>query len=85
MNRCNPAPAIAPEGFKASDATRKVRRTARPGAEDYGPRQAAGDPKKRRAKGLAERIGNSRRYTLTRVGIRAMTALPVPRDTVLQP
>ena len=77
--------AIAPEGFTASEVTRKVRQMAGPSAENYGPRQAAYDLKKLRAKGLADRIGSSHRYTLTWVGIRAMTALLVLRDKVLQP
>ena len=77
--------AVSPKGFTTSEVTRKVRQLAGPSAENYGPRQAAYDLKKLRAKGLAERIGNRRRYTLTWVGVRAMTALPVLRDKVLQP
>jgi len=77
--------AVAPEGFTASEVTRKVRQTTGPGAENYGPRQAACDLKKLRAQGLAERIGNNHRYTLTWVGMRAVTALLVLRDKVLQP
>jgi len=74
-----------PQGFTVSDVVAKVGQAAGPGAGAYGPRQAAYDLRKLRAKGLIERIGNSRRYAATWTGLRAMTALFVLRDKVIKP
>lgn len=77
--------AVCPRGFTTSEVVAKVRQIAGPSGQAYGPRQAAYDLKKLRAKGLAERIGHSHRYALTEVGIRALTALLVLREKVIQP
>ena len=50
-----------------------------------GPRHAAYDLKKLRGKSLVEKIGSSHRYQPTRKGLRAMTALVILRDKVIQP
>jgi hypothetical protein len=77
--------AAQPRGFTASEVAGKLQEIAGPNELPYGPRQAAYDLKKLRAKGLAERIGNSHRYTLTWVGIRALAAILALRDKVIQP
>lgn len=77
--------AVPLSGFTASALVQKFRDLAGPGGSVYGPRQAAYDLKKLRSKGLVDRVGNSRRYTVTPMGIRAMTALFVLRDKVIKP
>ena len=49
------------------------------------PRQAAYDLKKLRGKSLVEKIGSSHRYQATRTRLRAMAALVILRDKVIQP
>jgi hypothetical protein len=51
----------------------------------YGPRRAAYDLKKMRAKNLVARIGHSRRYEATSSGLKAMAALVALRQQVMQP
>ncbi len=50
-----------------------------------GPRRAAYDIKKLRAKGMVSKIGKSRRYESVPDGIRSLTALLILRDKVIQP
>jgi hypothetical protein len=51
---------------------------------DYGPRRAAYDLKKLRAKDMVRKIGTSRRYESIPEGLRAITAL-VLREKVIRP
>ena len=51
----------------------------------YGPRRAAYDVKKFRAKGMIRSIGKSRRYEPVPEGLRAITALLVIREKVIRP
>jgi hypothetical protein len=52
---------------------------------DYGPRRAAYDIKKLRAKGMLRKIGTSRRYQSVPEGLRAIAALLVLREKVIRP
>ena len=75
----------APTGFTASDLAQKVRAMSGEAESTYGPRRAAYDLKKLRGKGLAHKIGSSRRYETDANGLRAMTALVVLREKVIKP
>lgn len=52
---------------------------------DYGPRRAAYDLKKLRAKSMVQKVGTSRRYEPNPEGLRAITALVVLREKVIRP
>jgi hypothetical protein len=52
---------------------------------EYGQRRAAYDIKKLRAKGMAIRIGKSRRYDTVPEGVRSLTALLVLREKIIRP
>ena len=75
----------APAGFTVSDLARHVH--ARSGAteSEYGPRRAAYDIKKLRAKAMVRKIGKSRRYEPVPEGLRSLTALLVLRDKIIRP
>ena len=75
----------SPKGFTASDLAVKVRALGGLPDTPYRPRQAACDLKKLRGKEFARKFGNSRRYETTPKGIRAMPALAVLRDKVINP
>lgn len=77
--------AASPQGFTLSELVKKRAEIGGPDGGEYGPRQAAYDLKKLRAKSLVERVGKSHRYNLTREGLRSMTALVVLRDKVIKP
>jgi hypothetical protein len=51
----------------------------------YGPRCAAYDLKKLRGKGMARKIGTSRRFEPELAGLRAITALLTLREKVIRP
>src|SRR5215469_11493272 len=51
----------------------------------YGPRQAAYDLKKLRGKQIVQRIGRTRHYQTSSIGLRAMTALVVLRNKAIKP
>ena len=75
--------AAMPSGFTVADLTAKVQTmTGRP---DYGPRQAAYDIRKLRAKQLVSKRPSARRYQSTSAGLRTMGALVVLREQVLKP
>lgn len=74
-----------PRGFTASDLARKVRALSGQSELEYGPRRATYDLKKFRAKKLVRKIEFTRRYQATPRGLRALTALLVLRDKVIQP
>lgn len=79
------AVAPAPTGFTASDLAAVVCSQTGQARSDYGPTRAAYDIKKLRGKNLVVKIGKSRRYEPTPDGLRAMAAISVLRDKVLQP
>ena len=68
-------------GFTASELAREVRLLSNQTESDYGPRRAAYDLKKLRAKN----IGQTRRYQSTVSGLRAMVALVVLRNKAIEP
>jgi hypothetical protein len=75
----------SPQGFTASDLARQVRLLSNQAESDYGPRRAAYDLKKLRAKNIVGRIGQTRRYESTSSGLKAMVALVVLRNKAIKP
>jgi hypothetical protein len=75
----------APAGFTASDLARQVRSMSSQVESDYGPRRAAYDIKKLRAKDMVRKIGKSRRYEPVPEGLRSLTALRVLREKIIRP
>jgi hypothetical protein len=75
----------SPNGFTASDVAARVRAIGNEHHAQYGPRQAAYDLKKLRAKHIVDRIGRTRRYEPLPSGLRAMTALVVLRNKAIKP
>jgi DNA-binding transcriptional ArsR family regulator len=73
------------QGFTASELARQVRLLSNQAESDYGPRRAAYDLKKLRAKNIVQRIGQTRRYQSTSSGLRAMVALVVLRNKAIKP
>lgn len=74
----------SPKGFTASDLALKVRAMNRRTMLDYGSRQATYDLKKLRGKQFLRKVGG-RRYEPIPEGLRAIAALTVLRDKVIQP
>jgi hypothetical protein len=77
--------APAPAGFSAAQFAAEVQATAGPLGSAYGPRQAAYDLKKLRAKHLITKLGTSRRYLAPPDGVRTIAALLILRDQVIKP
>ena len=75
----------SPAGFTASDLARQIHCVSGQPESEYGPRRAAYDIKKLRAKDMVNRIGNSRRYQTVPQGIRSLTALLVLREKIIRP
>jgi hypothetical protein len=75
----------APAGFTASDLARQVNSISGATESGYGPRRAAYDIKKLRAKEMARKIGKSRRYEPVPEGLRSLTALLVLREKIIRP
>jgi hypothetical protein len=75
----------SPAGFTASDLARQVHAMSGQAESEYGPRRAAYDIRKLRAKGMVTRIGKSRRYQPVPEGIRSLTALLVLREKIIRP
>jgi hypothetical protein len=75
----------APAGFTASDLARQVNSMSGQTESEYGPRRAAYDIKKLRAKGMVCKIGKSRRYEPVPEGLRSLTALLVLREKIIRP
>jgi hypothetical protein len=73
------------QGFTASELARQVRLLSNQAESDYGPRRAAYDLKKLRAKNIVQRIRQTRRYQSTASGLRAMVALVVLRNKAIKP
>ena len=72
-------------GFTASELARQVRLLSNQTESDYGPRRAAYDLKKLRAKNIVQRIAQTRRYESTASGLRAIVALVVLRNKAIKP
>ncbi len=77
--------AVSPNGFTASQLASKVQSLTGQSESTYGPRRAAYDLKKFRAKQLVHRIDSTRRYEVLLPGLRALAALVVLRDKVIKP
>ena len=77
--------AAAPHGFTASQLASKVQSQSGRSRSEYGPRCAAYDLKKFRAKDLVHKIQRTRRYQIVPQGLRALAALVVLRDRVIKP
>jgi hypothetical protein len=75
----------SPLGFTASELARQVRLLSNQAESDYGPRRAAYDLKKLRAKNIVQRITQTRRYQSTASGLRAIVALVVLRNKAIKP
>ncbi len=73
----------APRGFTVADLAAKVQTMT--GRTDYGPRQAAYDIRKLRAKQLVTKRPAARRYQASPAGLRTMGALVILREHVLKP
>ena len=74
-----------PVGFTASDLARQVHSMSGQVESEYGPRRAAYDINKLRAKDMVRRIGKSRRYEPVPEGLRSLTALLVLREKIIRP
>lgn len=74
-----------PRGFTASDVAEQVHRYGGQATSTYGPRRAAYDLKKLRAKQMLRRLDGTRRYELMPAGIKALAAVVVLRDHVIKP
>ena len=75
----------APAGFTASDLARQIHSMSGRVESEYGPRRAAYDIKKLRAKDMVRKIGKSRRYEPVPQGLRSLTALLVLREKIIRP
>ena len=71
--------------FTASGLAGQVRSTTGQALSLYGPRHAAYDLKKLRAKNMIQRVGRSRRYEATPSGLKAIAALVTLRHHLIQP
>jgi hypothetical protein len=76
---------VAPAGFTASDLALQVHSMSGQPESAYGPRRAAYDIKKLRAKDMVRKIGKSRRYEPVPEGLRSLTALLVLREKIIRP
>jgi hypothetical protein len=75
----------SPAGFTASHLARQIHSMSGQPESEYGPRRAAYDIKKLRAKGMVCKIGKSRRYEPVPEGLRSLTALLVLREKIIRP
>jgi hypothetical protein len=72
-------------GFTASDEARQIHSMSGQPESEYGPRRAAYDIKKLRAKGMVSKIGKSRRYEPVPEGLRSLAAVLVLREKIIRP
>jgi hypothetical protein len=77
--------AASPDGFTASQLAAHVQALGKHSLSHYGPRCAAYDLKKLRAKQIVRRIGRTRRYHAVPTGLRAIAALLVLRNKAIKP
>lgn len=76
---------VSPGGFTAGQLADKMRTILKLEAQQYLSRHAAYDLKKLRGKQWVEKVGKSRRYEASPVGLSTMTALLTLRDRVIKP
>jgi hypothetical protein len=74
-----------PGGFSATELVCQVRNLGGPAATDYCRHQASYDLKKFRGKQMVRRLPHQQRYEPLPQGLRALAALLVLRDKVIQP
>jgi len=74
-----------PNGFSVSQLAQKVRALLGWSPDDYSPRQASYDLKKLRGKLWVEKVGQSRRYQPTDIGLSTMATLLTLRAHVTRP
>jgi hypothetical protein len=74
-----------PRGFSATELACQVRNLAGPAASHYGRHQASYDLKKFRGKDMVRRLARKQRYEPLPQGLKALAALLVLRDKVIQP
>lgn len=77
--------APSPKGFTVSEFASQVRLLTRQSEQAYGLRRAAYDLKKIRGKNLVARVASSRHYQPLSQGLRAIAALLVLREKVIEP
>jgi hypothetical protein len=77
--------AVAPAGFTVAQFTAKVRAMTGQAPEGYSVRQAAYDLRKLRGKQLVIKPGRTRRYHITEIAARTITALLTLREKVIAP
>jgi hypothetical protein len=71
--------------FTASRLAEQVCSATGQSSSEYGPRHAAYDLKKLRAKKIVQRVGKSRRYEATSSGLSVIAAMVALRNHVIQP
>src|SRR2546422_5840742 len=74
-----------PGGFSATELACQVRNLGGPAAADYRRNQASYDLKKFRGKQMVHRLPRKQRYQSLPQGLKALAALLVLRDKVIQP
>ena len=77
--------APAPQGFRVAEVAAQVQAMTGQNASAYGPRHAAYDLKKLRAKQLLEVVPSSRRYRVPPTGVSTIAALVILREKVIKP
>jgi hypothetical protein len=77
--------AAAPNGFTAEELAAQTKRHRPRLRRKYGVRQAAYDLRKLRAKGLVQRIGQTRRYRARKRAIQTLAAWFILREKVIKP
>lgn len=77
--------AAAPAAFSASDLAQTVQQILGVSSLSYSPRHAAYDLKKLRGKQWVLKVGNSRRYSVSTLGLQTMSALAIIRDKLIKP
>lgn len=77
--------AAAPADFSASDLAHKVQQLLGDSQTSYLPRHAAYDLKKLRGKQWVTKVGNSRRYAVSTLGLKTISALIILRDKLIKP
>ena len=75
----------SPNGFSASDVAAGVRLLGKQSPLQYGPRHAAYDLNKLRGKQIVQRIGRTRHYQTSPIGLRAMAALVILQNKAIKP
>ena len=72
-------------GFAVGDLAKQVRRATGWDEQAYGPRQAAYDLLKLRAKQIVDKVGKSRRYIVHKAKLQTIATLVIVREKVIKP